>query len=101
MLVAEQTSRLGQIMITFGPRLRRFLLAFIGGAPLALAIAFPAVAGAAPCINDTAGNPNKCCVKIGDAPGPGPDCVSDDMQNDGLLGDVPVVGNLPGVGGVL
>jgi hypothetical protein len=64
-------------------------------------MAFPAVAGAAPCINDTAGNPNKCCVKIGDAPGPGPDCVSNDMQNDGLLGDAPVVGNLPGVGGIL
>lgn len=88
-------------MIISGPCLRRFLLASISAASLALAIAFPSVAGAAPCINDTAGNPNKCCVKIGDAPGPGPNCVSDDMQEDGLLGDLPVVGNLPGVGGVL
>jgi hypothetical protein len=89
-------------MIAAAPGSRRFLITSVCAGSLALAMAFPAVAGAAPnCINETAGNPNKCCVKVGDAPGPGPDCVSDDIQNDGLLGDLPVLGNLPGLGGVL
>jgi hypothetical protein len=85
-----------------GPRLRRFTVGAVCAGSLALAMAFPAVAGASPnCVNATAGNPNKCCVKVGDAPGPGPDCISADMQNDGLLGDLPVLGNLPGLGGIL
>ena len=90
-------------MIAAGPRSRRFLIASISGASLALAMWFPAVAGATPnCFNHAVGNPNECCVKVGSAPDPGPDCVSADMQqNDGLLGDAPVVGNLPGLGGIL
>lgn len=82
--------------------MRRFLITCACTGSLALAVAFPAVANAAPnCANSTAGSPTNCCVKVGDAPGPGPDCVSDEMQNDGLLGDLPVLGNLPGLGGVL
>jgi hypothetical protein len=82
--------------------LGRILFASTCAASVALAVAFPAVAGAAPnCVNATAGRPTQCCVKVGDAPGPGPDCVNADMQNDGLLGDLPVLGNLPGLGGVL
>jgi hypothetical protein len=89
-------------MISATPGLRRIFLASVCAGSLAGAVAFPAVASATPnCINATAGNPNKCCVKVGDAPGPGPECVNDDMQDDGLLGDLPVVGNLPGLGGVL
>jgi hypothetical protein len=89
-------------MIAIEPHLRRFLIGCACAGSLALAVAFPAVAGAAPnCVNATAGSPTRCCVKVGDAPGPGPDCVSDDMQNEGLLGDLPVLGNLPGLGGVL
>jgi hypothetical protein len=101
MLVAGHT-RLGYIMISASPHLHRLILASACAVPLALAVAFPAVASAAPnCANSTAGNPNKCCVKVGDAPGPGPDCVSDEMQNEGLLGDLPLLGNLPGLGGIL
>jgi hypothetical protein len=90
-------------MISATPGLRRFFLASVSAASLAGAVAFPAVAGAAPnCGHSAAGNPNQCCVKVGDAPGPGPDCVgNDNNMNDGLLGDLPVVGNLPGLGGVL
>jgi len=80
MLVAEQRPRLGHIMISATPGLRRFLLASVCAASLADAVEFPAVAG---------------------APGPGPDCVSDEMQKEGLLGDLPVLGDLPGSGGVL
>jgi hypothetical protein len=87
----------------FNPTLyfRRFLLTFVCGASVALAVAFPAVARATPnCTFSTAGDPNKCCVKVGDAPGPGPDCVSN-HPDQGLLGNLPLVGNLPGLGRIL
>jgi hypothetical protein len=82
---------------------RPILVGFLAAAIPLATVAFSPVAGAVPnCPNSTAGSPNKCCVKVGDAPGPGPDCVSSDtMQDNGLLGDLPVVGNLPGLGGIL
>jgi hypothetical protein len=64
--------------------------------------ALPATAIAAPdCPNTSAGSPTQCCVEVGDAPGPGPDCTSKQSVGRGLLGTAPVVGNLPGLGGVL
>lgn len=62
-----------------------------------------ATASAGPeCANSAAGSPTSCCVKVGDAPGPGPDCTSNQPGGSGgLLGDAPVVGNLPGLGGLL
>jgi hypothetical protein len=62
----------------------------------------PATASAAPaCPNTMAGSPTECCVKVGDAPGPGPDCTSKQSVGRGLLGNAPLVGNLPGLGGLL
>jgi len=62
-----------------------------------------ATASAGPeCANSPAGSPTSCCVKVGDAPGPGPDCTSNQpSRSGGLLGDAPIVGNLPGLGGLL
>lgn len=79
----------------------------VGGASLLLlsgaAGSLAATASAGPdCANSPAGSPTKCCVKVGDAPGPGPDCTSNQPAGSGgLLGDAPVVGNLPGLGGIL
>ncbi len=77
-------------------------VAIPGLAAVGIALALPVVASAAPdCPNTTAGNPTQCCVKVGDAPGPGPDCTSKQSVGRGLLGDAPLVGNLPGLGGIL
>lgn len=67
------------------------------------AVGTAGLASAGPdCANSPAGSPTTCCVKVGDAPGPGPDCTSNEPRTgSGLLGDAPVVGNLPGLGGVL
>jgi hypothetical protein len=77
-------------------RLRRFVLATLGAVSLAgVAVGFPAIASAEPvCPNDN--------VRVQGEVVPAPENqVCDDDPNDGLLGDLPVVGNLPGVGGVL
>lgn len=79
----------------------------VGGAALTLVSlaggAFAPTASAGPeCANSPAGRPTSCCVKVGDAPGPGPDCTSNQPAGSGgLLGDAPIVGNLPGLGGLL
>jgi hypothetical protein len=80
------------------PCSRRFLLAALGVA--ALALGYPATATAEPsaCPNNT--------VTIGsqgqvlNVP-PQSQVCDDDLVTDGLLGDLPVLGNLPGLGGVL
>lgn len=87
---------------TTTPRLRRIALAALCGASIA-AFGMPAVASAAPsCAFSTAGSPQKCCTKVGDAPGPGPNCTRNDLQiAPGLLGNSPVVGNLPRLPGLV
>jgi hypothetical protein len=72
-------------------RLRRTAVATALSASIAV-FGVPAVASAQPyCEFSTAGNPQKCCAKVGDAPGPGPNCTRNDMQNQrgGLLGILP------------
>lgn len=83
--------------------LARCAITGLSAAGLAVAaLSLPAVAGAAPdCPNEAAGSPTQCCVKVGDAPGPGPTCTSKQSVGRGALGDAPVVGNLPGLGGIL
>ncbi|WP_140696292.1 hypothetical protein [Mycolicibacterium hodleri] len=85
------------------PRLTRLMAVGFGTAALALgAAALPATASASPeCANTTSGSATQCCVKVGDAPGPGPDCTSKQSVGRGLLGTTPVLGNLPGLGGLL
>ena len=84
-------------------RLTKLIAVGFGTTALALgAAALPATATASPeCPNTSAGSPTQCCVKVGDAPGPGPDCTSKQSVGRGVLGTAPVVGNLPGLGGVL
>ena len=84
--------------------LSRFAIAGIGAATVGFAaFGFSTTANAAPdCPNSPAGAPTQCCVKVGDAPGAGPDCVHNDPTGgSGLLGDAPAVGNLPGLGVLL
>ncbi|MDT5315926.1 MAG: hypothetical protein QOE74_4946 [Mycobacterium sp.] len=84
-------------------RLAKIMAVGFGAAALSFAtVALPATATASPaCPNTTAGNPTKCCTKVGDAPGPGPDCTSKQSVGRGLLGTTPILGNLPGLGGLL
>lgn len=85
-------------------KLTKIMAVGFGAAAISFgAAAFPATASAGPdCANSPAGSPTQCCVKVGDAPGPGPDCTSNQpARGGGLLGDAPVVGNLPGLGGIL
>jgi hypothetical protein len=56
------------------------------------------VASAAPCPPGT--RASQCCVQYGDIAGTNQTCRHE-LQNDGLLGDAPVLGNLPGLGGLL
>ncbi|MET0454728.1 MAG: hypothetical protein ABW137_23060 [Mycobacterium sp.] len=85
--------------------LSRFAIAGLGAASFGFAaFGFAATASAGPeCPNSPAGSPTTCCVKVGATPGPGPDCTSNRPVSGGggLLGDAPVVGNLPGLGGIL
>jgi len=76
--------------------MRRYVLAFAAASLAAGALAFSAVASAEPvCPNNT--------VRIqGEiVPAPENQVCDDDPMGDGLLGGLPVVGNLPGLGGVL
>jgi hypothetical protein len=84
-------------------RTTQYLALGLGAAAFSLAtIILPAIASAAPdCPNTVAGRPTECCVKVGDAPGPGPDCTSKQSVGRGLLGTTPIIGNLPGLGGLL
>jgi hypothetical protein len=98
-------------------RLRQLLSATLSAVVIAVAgaaLGYPAGASAQPggtswdigAYNDclkTSRNTYQCCVGSGGIPGPGKTCTSplDDNRNRGILGDLPVVGNLPGLGGVL
>jgi hypothetical protein len=90
--------RLGHIMIAAGPRLRRFLLAALGVA--ALSFGYPATAAAEPpaCPKNTVTIGNQ--GQVVNVPQQSQVC-DDDPMSDGLLGDLPMMGNLPGLGGIL
>jgi hypothetical protein len=79
------------------------MVAGLGAASIALAAAaIPATANASPaCASSPAGSPTRCCVKVGDGPGPGPNCTNNQPVERGLLGNAPIVGRLPGLGGLL
>jgi hypothetical protein len=87
-------------MISAAPRLRRNLLASFGATLLALALGCPATAAAEPpvCPKNTVTIGNQ--GQVVNVPQYSQVC-DDDPQNDGLLGDLPVLGNLPGLGGIL
>jgi hypothetical protein len=85
-------------MTSASPLLRRILLAALGTA--ALAIGYPATATAEPTVcpknTVTIGNQGQ----VINVPQQSQVC-DDDPMNDGLLGDLPVLGNLPGLSGIL
>jgi hypothetical protein len=86
----------GNEMTTRG--LRRVLLA-AGTAAIAFALGYPATATAAPaCPKNTVtvGNQGQVINLT-----PASQVCDDDPRGDGLLGDTPVLGNLPGLGGLL
>jgi hypothetical protein len=91
MLNAEQTPRLGSIMKT--------LAATIFATFVALALGYSATAAADPpaCPKNTVTIDNQGQV----IKPPQQSQVCDDDPTGGLLGDLPVLGNLPGVGGIL
>ena len=68
-------------------------IAFVG-----VALGYPAVAAADPVcpINEV-----RVQGEVVTTPAAGAACDNEPVGGDGLLGDAPVVGNLPGLGGVL
>ncbi len=86
-------------MIFAAPRLRRVTAAGFFAALVSLALGYPAVASADPpaCPKNTVtiGNQGQV-VNV-----PQFSQVCDDDPTGGLLGDLPLVGNLPGLSGVL
>jgi hypothetical protein len=98
-------------------RLRKFLLATLSAVMMTVggaALGYSAVASAQPsgsswdieAYNDclkTSRNAYLCCVGSGGIPRPGKTCTSplDVNRFPGPLDDLPVVGKLPGLGGVL
>ena len=79
------------------PMKRRFLLLF--AAAIAVALGYPAVAGAEPvCPKNTVTIGNQ--GQVINVPAESQVC-DDDPASDGLLGNLPVLGNLPGLGGLL
>jgi hypothetical protein len=93
MLVAGKPPRLGDIMISAAPRLRRASAASFFAALVALALGYPATATAEPpvCPKNTVtiGNQGQV-VNV-----PQFSQVCDDDPTGGLLGDLPLVGGLP------
>jgi hypothetical protein len=87
------------IMISAAPRSRRVIAASFLAALVAVALGYPATAAAEPpaCPKNTVtiGNQGQV-VNV-----PQYSQVCDDDPTGGLLGDLPLVGNLPGLGGVL
>lgn len=86
------------MVVTTTGHLRRPGLAGVIAVSLALAaVGFPATAGAAPfdCTDRLPNDFTPCCVESGNLQ------RCDEETGDGILGDAPVVGNLPGVGDVL
>jgi hypothetical protein len=78
-------------------RVRRILFA-VSLAVGSVMLGAPAIASAAPC--PPGSRASQCCVQYGDIAGTNQTCRHE-MENDGLLGGTPVLGNLPGLGGVL
>ncbi|MDT5019092.1 MAG: hypothetical protein QOD39_5252 [Mycobacterium sp.] len=78
-------------------KMRRLVAVAAFTASFGLAVAWPATAGAAPVCPKT----NVVIVQGKTLPSPGDQVCDDDPGGDGLLGNAPVVGNLPGLGGVL
>jgi hypothetical protein len=102
MLVAEQTPTLGHHMISAAPRLRRTLLASFGATLLAVALGYPATAAAGPpaCPKNTVTIGNQ--GQVVNVPQHSQVCDDDPIGGeDGLLGGLPVLGNLPGLSGIL
>ena len=98
-------------------RLRRLLLATVGAVMIPFgggALGYSAVANAQPsgsswdvhaynaCLK-TSRNAYQCCVGSGGIPGPAKTCMSplDVNRAPGPLDELPIVGRLPGLGGVL
>jgi hypothetical protein len=77
--------------------IRRFVFAVFATAALAGAVGTTAVANAEP---GCPGNTVTIQGEVVPAPVNKP-CDTDEAGGDGLLGNAPVVGNLPGLGGVL
>jgi hypothetical protein len=99
-------------------RLRQFLTATLGALMFLVggaSLGYSAIASAQPggssswdiqAYNDCmkiSKNAYQCCVASGGIPRPGKTCISplDVNRNPGPLDDLPVVGKLPGLGGVL
>jgi hypothetical protein len=87
-------------MISGAPRLRRASAASFFAALVALALGYPATAAAEPpvCPKNTVTIGNQ--GQVVNVPQYSQVC-DDDPTGDGLLGDLPVLGNLPGLGGIL
>jgi len=87
-------------MISAAPRLRRVSAASFFAALIALALGYPATAAAEPpvCPKNTVTIGNQ--GQVVNVPQFSQVC-DDDPTGDGLLGDLPVLGNLPGLGGIL
>jgi hypothetical protein len=87
-------------MISAAPRLRRVSAASFFAALVALALGYPATAAAEPpvCPKNTVTIGNQ--GQVVNVPQHSQVC-DDDPTGDGLLGDLPVLGNLPGLGGIL
>ena len=87
-------------MISGAPRLRRASAASFFAALVALALGYPATAAAEPpvCPKNTVTIGNQ--GQVVNVPQFSQVC-DDDPTGDGLLGDLPVLGNLPGLGGIL
>jgi hypothetical protein len=85
-------------MIAVAPRSRRILLAALGAAALALGCPTTAAAEPTACPNNTVTIGNQ--GQVLNVPAQSQVC-DDDPMSDGLLGDLPVLGNLPGLGSVL
>jgi uncharacterized cupredoxin-like copper-binding protein len=85
--------------IAAGPRLRRFLIAALGVA--AMALGYPATAAAEPsaCPKNTVTIGNQ--GQVVNVPQQSQVCDDDPVTDDGLLGGLPVLGNLSGLGGIL
>ncbi|HVQ52408.1 MAG TPA: hypothetical protein VMS92_20410 [Mycobacterium sp.] len=87
-------------MISAAPRLSRVAAAGLFAALVALALGYPATASAEPpvCPKNTVTIGNQ--GQVINVPQFSQVC-DDDPQNGGLLGDLPVLGNLPGLGGIV
>ena len=87
-------------MISAAPRLSRVAAAGFFAALVALALGYPATAATEPpvCPKNTVTIGNQ--GQVVNVPQQSQVC-DDDPTGDGLLGDLPVLGNLPGLGGIL